>query len=314
MHKNCQSEVLILFTMDVEPAAQADGRTSGPASTEEGGRRVREYAEALAAFGYAPTFFVHPELGETQAELFLELQREGAGLGLHVHTAKFAGSPRRCELGGLTRKEQVATLSAGIDMFEGSFGFRPRIFRPGCFSANDCTYGVLDELGFTGGSVSIPGRVWTDRYCVWAGAEPHPHYANDRFRQLPGELPFVDIPLSVDRIGGLRTHELGFEHYVDLRPGGVYRETEDSGRDHAVILRHIARQLAHEEPILNTVVIDVHNDRDFIDPETTSARQLRTMLNGLEPILNECGLRPVSATLEQAIERFRRNQRSNGNG
>jgi hypothetical protein len=81
-----------------------------------------------------------------------------------------------------------------------------------------------------------------------------------------------------------------------------------------VILRHIARQLAHEEPILKTVVIDVHNDRDFIDPETTSARQLRTMLNGLEPILNECGLRPVSATLEQAIERFRRNQRSNGNG
>ncbi len=298
-------DVLILFTMDVEPPARADGRTSGPATAEQGSRRVREYADALAEFGYVPTYFVHPELGESQADLLLELQRRGAGLGLHLHTAKCALSPRPCELGGLTRSEQITVLAAGRDLFDRYFGFRPRIFRPGCFSASDCTYGVLHELGFVGGSISIPGRVWPERCCVWAGAEPHPHFANDRFRQLPGELPFVDIPLSVDRIAGLRTHALGFQHYADLRPGGVYSEDEDSGRDHAVLLRHMAQQLAEEQPGLKTIVIDVHNDRDFIDLQTTSGRQLQILLTGLEPILAEFGLRAVSATIEQAIDMFR---------
>ncbi len=303
-------DVLILFTMDVEPPARADGRTSGPATAEEGGRRVREYADALARFGYVPTYFVHPELGAWQADLFLGLQRRGAGLGLHLHASKFTASPRPCELGGLTRNEQVEVLSAGSDLFERHFGFRPRIFRPGCFSANDCTYGALHELGFVGGSVSIPGRVWPERYCVWAGAEAHPHFANDRFRQLPGDLPFVDIPLSVDRVAGLRTHRLGFQHYADLRPGGVYSEDEDSGRDHAVLLRHVAQQLAEDRPGLKTIVIDVHNDRDFITPETTSAKQLQVLLTGMGPILAEFGLSPVSATMEQAIATF--NQRQQG--
>jgi len=203
-------------------------------------------------------------------------------------------------------------IEAARDMFRAHFGFSPRIFRPGCFSSNDFTYGVLHDLGFVGGSVSIPGRVWTERHCVWAGAEPHPHFANARFRQVPGELPFVDVPLSVDRIGGLRTHALGFQHYMDLRPGGVYSEQEDSGRDHAVLLRNIVRQLAEERPQLKTIVIDVHNDRDFLDKEATSARQLRTILTGLDPELATCGLRPVPATVEQAVDRFVGKQRSNG--
>ena len=154
------NEVMILFTMDVEPPARADGRTSGPATVEEGGNRVRDYADALAAFGYVPTYFIHPELGETQADLFLE---------------------------------------------------------------------------------------------------------------------------------------------------------EDSGRDHAALLRSIVRQLADEQPRLKTIVIDVHNDRDFIDLETTSARQLQAVLADLEPTLADFGLRPVSATVEQAIDRFISNQRSTRN-
>ncbi len=230
-------DVLILFTMDVESPALADGRTSGPATAEEGGRRVREYADALAQHGYVPTYFVHPELGETQSDLFLDLQSRGAGLGLHLHTAKFAASPRSCELGGLTRDEQIEVLSSGRALFERYFGFCPRIFRSGCFSANDCTYGVLHELGFT---------------------------------------------------------------------GGVYSEEEDSGRNHAELLRNVVQQLAEERPGLKTVGIDVHNDRDFIDQQSTSAKQLHTLLTSLEPVLAQFGLRSVSATMEQAIKAFKR--------
>ena len=78
-------DVLVIFTMDVEPSTRADGHTSGPATTAEGARRVREYADLLREHGYAPTYFVHPELGEEQADLFLELRERGAEVGLHLH-------------------------------------------------------------------------------------------------------------------------------------------------------------------------------------------------------------------------------------
>ena len=64
-------DVLVIFTMDVEPPTRADGYTSGPSTTAEGARRVREYAGILREHGYAPTYFVHPELGEQQADLLL---------------------------------------------------------------------------------------------------------------------------------------------------------------------------------------------------------------------------------------------------
>lgn len=300
-------DVLVLFTMDVEPVARADGLTSGPATAAEGAQRVREYADVLGTYGLVPTFFLHPEMAEQQADLFREMRTRGAGIGLHLHTVKFrqGATAYRYELGGLPREQQMEAIAAARDRFVCALGFDPELFRPGCFSANDATYGVLHELGFRGGSVSIPGRIWPERHCIWAGAEPHPHYANPVFRQLAGDLPFVEIPLSVDRIGGLRTHPLGFQHYVDLRPGGVYAEAEDSGRDHKTILRNMIRQLVDEAPALKTLVVDVHNDRDFLTPGATPARQLRAVLDGIEPELARHGLRPVSATMHQAVARFK---------
>ncbi|MFA7157787.1 MAG: polysaccharide deacetylase family protein [Kiritimatiellia bacterium] len=300
------NEVLVMFTMDVEPAAKSDGRTSGPKNDAEGARNVLAYTDVLAGYGLKPTFFVHPELGATQAKLFRALKKRGAGLGLHLHAVKLAGLKCGCELGGLGREKQKKIIGRAAGMFAKYFGFSPRIFRPGCFSANDSTYSVLEELGFEGGSVCIPGRIWPGRFCVWAGADPYPRFAHSSFRQAAGDLNFVEIPLSVDRIGGLKEHALGFRYYADLRPGGVYRESEDSGRDHRLILRHIIRQLAADKPLLKTIVIDVHNDRNFTDLSTAPARQLRVVLDSLAPELAKINCRPVSAAFDEAIRIFRR--------
>lgn len=298
-----EHEVLVLFTMDAEPAASKapGGAVSGPADNAEGALRITEYMEVLSAYGYTPTFFIHPELGREQSALFLKLQSQGAGLGLHIHAVK---SGQAVELGGLPAAVQRETLQRGLQLFSEYFGFRPEIFRPGCFSANDCTYQILHELGFKGGSVCIPGRVWTERCCVWSGACPHPHYANPYFRQLEGGLPFVEIPLSVDRSRLLR-HPLGFDYYADLRPGDVYTSENVVPRDHRQVLTHIIRQLAVEKPRLKTIVIDVHNDRNFKDMSTAPAQQLRCILDHLAPELANYGMKPVNATFEQAIGRFR---------
>ncbi len=298
------NEVQILFTMDVE-LVSAGANSSGPESNEEGASRVREYMEVLGDYGYKPTFFIHPELGETQSEMFLELREQGACLGLHIHTAKFAPTGHAVEMGALSFEQQKEVLTLGSEMFERYFGFRPDIFRPGCFSANDHTYRVLSELGFQGGSICIPGRVWMDRFCVWAGAELHPHYANHNMRQIAGDSSFVEIPLSVDASRLVR-HPLGFDHYFDLRPGDVYSNANVVERDHRQVLAHIVQQLNDDNPSLKTIVIDVHNDRNFKDLSTTPAQQLRTVLDNLKPALAKHGMTPVGATYDQAIKTFKK--------
>lgn len=302
---NTDNRVWIVFTMDVELNTSGDGKTSGPATSAEGARRIREYFDCVGAFGYTPSYFVHPDIGDEQVEVLLDLKKQGAFLGLHLHPVKFTRQPAAYELGGLTRTEQLDILGQARDMFAGRFGFVPTYFRPGCFSASDVTFSVLQELGFVGGSVSIPGRIWPERCCVWAGTEFHPHYANPAFRQLPGAMDFVNIPLSVARLHGLRRHPVGFLHYPDLRPGGVYSNDEDSGRDHRDLLGQIVRQLVDDRPLLKTIVVDVHNDRDFCDLSTTSAQQLRQVLDGIGPLLAEHRLSPVNGPFDEVASVFR---------
>ena len=296
------NDVFILFTMDVEPSTSEAG-VSGPCSDAEGARNIGGYRDALDAFGYRGTYFVHPEVAEAQAELFLALRDEGAGLGLHLHTTKFRAAPAAVELGGLTAEAQRDILNKAARQFEGAMGFRPELFRPGCFSANDATYGVLTELGFKGGGVCIPGRVWPERFCVWAGAYPYARFAHATFRQLRGDLPFVEVPLSVDMTGPLRRHPVGFLHYPDLRPGGVYSETQEDARAHRALLGAILHRMAEDDPPVKTLVVDVHNDRDFTSPDSEAARHLRMLLEGVEPEAADAGLRPVASTMAEVVAR-----------
>ena len=295
--------LFVLFTMDVEPCA-ADTMSSGPSSDEAGMRSIKGYQDVLRTWGYRATYFIHPELACTQAEFFRDLAKEGNALGLHLHTTKFALDKQRCELGGLTAEAQRRILRMAVEEFEAGMGFPPTLFRPGCFSANDATYGILSELGFTGGGVSIPGRIWTEHFCVWSGAYPYAHFAHEAFRQSEGALPFVNIPLSVDLTSPLSYNPVGFYHYPDLRPGGVYDEDDEVEHDRCELLHNILRRTVADDPPVKTLVVDVHNDRDFTDQSSQAARHLQTVLQGLESECKELELERVPSTYDEVVKRF----------
>lgn len=274
----------VLFTMDVEPTTAVAGR-SGPASDEAGLCAVSNYERVLGERGYRATYFVHPEVAEAAPGFFRELKDRGSAVGLHVHPTKFAPDPQPCELGGLAVSDQRRILRQAMEMFETALGFRPTLFRPGCLSANDDTFSLLVELGFKGGGVSIPGRIWPGRHCIWAGAYPYAHFAHGSFRQAVGDLSFVEIPLSVDLTDPICINPNGFYHYRDLRPGGMYSAEDEVSYDRRELLHRILQRMAADNPPVKTLVIDVHNDRDFISPGATAARHLREVLDG---IVSEC--------------------------
>jgi len=289
--------------MDVEPTATDKG-SSGPVSDQAGIRSVQDYQDVLHSRGYRATYFVHPEVACAHPEFFQQLAKGGSAVGLHLHTTKFTLAKQCCELGGLTADKQRRIIQMASEMFETGIGFRPTLFRPGCFSANDATYGVLTELGFTGGGVSIPGRIWPDRFCVWSGSYPYTHFTHEAFRQKKGTMPFVDIPLSVDLTEPLSYNPVGFHHYPDLRPGGVYSEDDEVTHDRRELLHNILQRMAKDDPPVKTLVVDVHNDRDFTTEGSQATTHLQAVLNGIEPECKKLGWQPVPATYNEVVRHF----------
>lgn len=253
------AELLVVVTMDCErPNDTGDARVSGPPGWGESARFIEGYAAIAATFGFPVSFFLHPELARPHRDLFLGLEAAGCTIdGLHLHPWKYAPDRYLAHFGHLAPADQRAILEAAIAEYAEGLGRRPAHFRPGTFSASDATFRVLHELGFQGGSVSVPGRVFADLGAVWAGCPPDPHRADGAFRLRPGVLPFANMPLSVDLS---RTLARGCRRWhPDLRP-------DQEVDDWPGLVDRVIGQIADREPAVPVVNIVTHNDHDYTSP------------------------------------------------
>ena len=174
-----------------------------------------------------------------------------------------------------------------------ALGRAPEYFRPGAFSANDHSFQTLVNMGFRGGSLSIPGRVWPERYCVWSGAEPDPHRAHASFRQMRGDLKFANIPLSVDFLQPMKGR--GITWYQDLRPMARGVSTGQT-------LRNIVARLAQDQPDVPVVHVVAHNDRAFDDPKAEATQRLECVVKNVAALCEEQGLRAVPSTVARVTD------------
>lgn len=287
-------DIHILVTMDVEVPRQSE-KASGPEDWESSAAYIRGYTDLAAAHGYPVSFFLHPETADRHVGLFEELRAtQGAFIdGLHLHPWKYRNGKYRAHLGGLTAGEQGAAISEAAADWQAAMGRRPLYFRPGTFSANDSTFPVLVELGFRGGSVSAPGRIYLDLCAIWPGAVPDPHRPHRSLRQLEGDLPFANIPLTQD-FSKLET--LGQRSFHrDLRPD--YRDV-----DHRVLVRNIVGQIARRNPAVPVIHFDTHNDNDYTDPANPVRRNYETVLSAISEACAEVGFRAVGSTVDRVCD------------
>jgi len=285
-------DVRVLITMDVEPV-RLDPRWAGPADVESSEKIIRAYWESAARQGYPVSFFIHPEIAQQHYRLFQGLEREGACLGLHIHATKFQHPLWEYEFGHYSAEDQAAMLGDGKEQWAMALGRAPAYFRPGAFSANDATFPTLAATGFRGGSVSMPGCVWPERYCVWAGAEADPHRANRAFRHVRGDLKFANIPLSVDFKSPRRAP--GVRYYQDLRPSA-------EGVDMEKVLRNIVERIAEAQPRVPVIQMATHNDQGLLGGVSESRRRYEMTMRLIEPLCAEAGLRAMGATVEEVVD------------
>ena len=292
--------VYVLLTMDAESAKTdvtpyaATMSGSGPADYSESERAIRGYVEAAAAHGFPTTLFVHPEVAAAQAELLLERQRAGTCLGLHLHPYKLAGGQYRHDLGAYPASAQRRILQEAVDAWETALEQKPRYFRGGYFSANDSTFGVLEELGFRGGSLSNPGRVLPAHGSVWSGAAPYPHRAHLGFRLLEGDGDFVEVPVSGAFGRPVAIGHAGEQGYEWPYIPHTY--------DHPAVIRDILERFRRDAPRFGTIVTDTHNDQDYTDPAHPARRNLERILASIQACCEEMDMQPVGITLDRLCD------------
>ncbi len=280
--------IYILITLDVEPE-RIENHWDGPEDIELSGRSIEALFRLATDRGYPVSFFIHPEMAHMQRGLFRRLKKEGACLGLHIHATKFQYPLWEYEFGYYSYEEQRRMLADGKEQWAMGLGEEPRYFRPGAFSANDATFRALRDEGFLGAALSVPGRVWPERYSCWEGTEPDPHRAHPNFRLVRGDLDVVNVPLTVDFQSPAEFH--GMRYFHDLRP-------DTPGLDHAAMLNHIVARLLKDKPPVPAIHITTANDKPFWDEESEYTKRLISILDAAETACREAGIEAVPVSLE----------------
>lgn len=290
------NELLVVVTMDCEPpnAAGLAGVT-GPANWGESEDFIKAYCDISSEYGFPVSLFLHPEVAVNQSSLLFELERSGHCIsGLHLHPWKYDPETALTHLGHMPYGPQRELMERAVGEWAQGLGRRPQYFRPGTFSANDATPAIMLELGFSGGSISVPGRMFPDLGAVWVGCPTDPHRLHPGMRLLPGDMPLPNMPLTVDtsqvRYSGIRSW------HPDLRPDQHYDDIRSA-------VKRVVEQIITRAPSILVFNIVTHNDNDYTDPANSVRINLETILISVNSASDELGLICRGATIKDVCDK-----------
>jgi hypothetical protein len=257
-----------------------------------GERSTRGLAEVAVEEGLLATLLVIPTDLEASPALYRELARAGHEVGLHVHPADQGYGEF---LGLYGPEDQGKIVAEAADRFAQVMGFKPKSVCIGYGSANDHTYPVLVELGFTHGHISIPTRVLPECASVWAGAPLDMHYAHPYNRILPGWLDFVEIPQTLDP----ESRMWGGKHPQDLRV-----ELVDAKNHWYTIAKSVDRQIREDTPV-KLLHLVTHNIFEFGTAGDFRRETLVKMIRHVKAIVVDKGGSLTAATLGSCAQDYR---------
>jgi hypothetical protein len=278
----------LLFSVQID----CEATQSSMKNPALGARSIRGLAEIFSETSTKGTFLVIPGDLEAHGSLYQDLEKAGHEVGLHLHPAELGAS----EFLGVEGPEtQRRLLSEAMDRFAQVMGRKPKSFCPGYGSANDFTFGVLDELGFTHGMVSIPTRNLPQCACTWGGAPLDPHYAHRYNRVLAGDLRFVNLPPTVDP----ESRMWGGAHPQDLRV-----ELVDAKNHWYTIDKAMKRQVAQNTPLKQIHAL-THNTFEYGDRANFRRETCVGIIQGARQIAEREKLRFQPATLFEVAMAYR---------
>jgi len=261
---------------------------------ELGRKGASGFADILDEYGMKATFFMIPGDAESDPDLYRSFIERGHEIGLHLHP----GDEGFFEFAGVMGPdEQYELISKAKNRWAKAIGFEPTCFCMGYGSANDYTYGVLEDLGFKYGQVEIAGRRLVATASVWEGAPLTIHYANRWNRLLPGTMDFIEIPHTVDT----ESYMWGGKHPQDLRV-----ELVDAKNHWYTMYKAMIRQKDDDSIPIKIIRGVTHNTFDYSDPKNFRRETLIGMIDSMHSIMENADCEFETATLGTIAEEYRK--------
>jgi hypothetical protein len=283
---NTQDKLLFNLQIDCESTQHA------LLDSALGERSIRGLGDLLEETGTKGTFLVIPGDIEAHAPIYKELAARGHEIGLHVHPADMGYD----EFFGVQGPEaQKKILVEAMDRFAQAMECRPLSFCPGYASANDYTFGVLEELGFTHGMVSVPTRNLRQCASLWPSSPLDPHYPHRYNRSLCGDVNFVDLPVTVDADSRM----WGGMHPQDLRI-----ELVDAKNHWYTMDKAVKRQKAENTPLCQLHAA-THNVFEFGKAEDFRRETYVRMVSAARQIAEKAELGFEAVTLAEMATSYR---------
>ncbi len=253
------TDICICWTLDCEATQHSI------ADVELGRRSVRGFVDMVLEANMKATLFVLPSDARAYPQLLRPLIEEGVEIGLHFHPEE-EGYSDHC--GAHSAENQRLMYRDAIRQFADALGFEPTTFRTGSCSANDATFSVTAELGFTSCSHSMPGRNMPALRSNWVGAPAHVHFAHPANRLLEGGLDLVEVPVTTDPDSMLWSGG----HPQDLRV-----ELFDAKNQRYLIDKVITREKKRPQ-LVKAIVALSHNIFEYSNPNDFRRQTLQQML------------------------------------
>jgi len=257
-------------------------------------RSLRGFSELLLEEGCSGTLFVVPGDARAYPSLLRELAADGLQVGLHYHPQE-EGHGDYC--GAYTAEEQHSMYGRALEQFVEAVGIVPETFRTGNCSANDSTFPVTQDLGFTSCSHSMPGRNMPGLRSNWVNAPLSVHSAHRANRLLEGDMELVEVPVTTDPDSMLWSGG----HPQDLRV-----ELFDAKNQRYMLDKVLAREQARPSGRVRTLVVLTHNIFDYADPGDFRRQTLRRMIHDLARLAEQKEVELIPSTIGAAARAHRR--------
>ena len=285
------TNLLFCMTMDCE-RIKPESPPGGPPDWGFSRRAIEGFRSVLAEEGVRGTFFIVPENAARHVNVWQGMDPEAFELGLHLHPQSLGDRSHDEYLGAYSADAQCNLIQAASDAWTQALGRRPLAFRPGNFSANDATFGVLSELGFTHGSVSSPGRCMPGFRAVWSGADPYVHRSHPYFRLIGGGLEFVEAPVAEDLTRfRLADPQRALPHELRVEWGDA--------ASHGLTIRNCLSAMLDARPPVLAIVGLTHNHEDYFSRDSCHVASLRAIIRHARQAAADHGLEFTPATIGQ---------------
>lgn len=275
----------VLFTINCEPPKSRFLKT-GPESWEMSARSIEGFCIRLGRAGHRATLLSSLACVEEQTPLMEDVIKRGNEVGLFLHPPQIGDGRFKRYLGQYNADDQRSLIDHHAERFADHLGTRPRSFRGGHFSANNETYRVLFDLGFRQGSLSEPGRNLPNRAAVWIDAPTKPHYVSREQHHTPGDLPFLELPVTTDPD-------------IEIARGVPYVLQIEAGTLEALhrpIIESYLERMAAEVSPFYILTFYTCNSIDFYNEENAHARTLELILDEIERLSERFKIVPVTMT------------------